>query len=118
MRGASALESLLETQTDPHLRVFVIWEPVLATDLTAPSTITLRRIHDPRVSQYWDRNRVLSRAMGEHDRPSVVWDYIAVYKPEQIWNDAPPQPEFKGRPVVRFIEGTRTALETIYSEKR
>jgi hypothetical protein len=28
---------------------------------------------------------------------------------------APPQPEFKGRPVVRFIEGTRKALETIYS---
>ena len=31
--------------------------------------------------------------MGEHDRPSVVWDYIAVHRPEQIWTDAPPQPE-------------------------
>ncbi len=118
MRGASALESLLETQTDSHLRVFVIWEPVLATDLTAPSTITLRRIHDARVKQYWDRSRVLSHAMGEHDRPSLVWDYIALYKPEQIWTDAPPQPEFTGRPVVRFIQGTRKALETIYSEQK
>ena len=118
MRGASALESLLETQADPHLRVFVIWEPALATDLSAPSTITLRRIHDPRVSQYWDQTRVLSHAMGEHDRPTVVWDYIAVYKPEQIWTDAPPQPEFKGRPVVRFIEGARKALQTIYSETK
>lgn len=118
MRGASALESLLETQADPHLRVFVVWEPVLATDLSAPSTITLRRIHDPRVKQYWDPNRVLSHAMGEHDRPSVVWDYIAVYKPEQIWTDAPPQPEFNGRPVVRFIEGTRKTLEIIYSETK
>ena len=118
MRGASALESLLETQTDPHLRVFVIWEPVLATDLGAPSTITLRRIHDLRVKQYWDSKRVLSHAMGEHDRPSVVWDYIAVYKPGQIWTEAPPQPEFTGRPVVRFIEGARKALQTIYSEAR
>lgn len=118
MRGASALESLLATQTDSHLRVFVIWEPVLPTDLSAPSTITLRRIHDPRVKQYWDRNRVLSHAMGEHDRPSVVWDYIAVYKPAQIWTDAPPQPEFTGRPVVRFIEGTRRALNVIYSEQK
>ena len=118
MRGASALESLLETQADPHLRVFVIWEPVLATDMSAPSTITLRRIHDPRVSQYWDQTRVLSHAMGEHDRSTVVWDYIAVYKPEQIWTDAPPQPEFKGRPVVRFIEGARKALQTIYSETK
>ncbi len=118
MRGASALESLLEAQRDPHLRVFVIWEPVLATDLSAPSTITLRRIHDPRVAQYWDRNRVLSHVMGERDRSSVVWDYIAVYKPEQIWTDVPPQPEFKGRPVVHFIEGTRKTLETIYAETK
>ena len=118
MRGASALQLLLETETDSHLRVFVIWEPVLATDLGAPSTITLRRIHDPRVKQYWDLNRVLSHAMGEHDRPSVVWDYIAVYKPEQIWADARPQPDFTGRPVVRFIEGTRTALKAIYSEQK
>ena len=113
MRGASALQSLLETQTDSHLRVFVIWEPVLATDLSAPSTITLRRIHDARVKQYWDRNRVLSHAMGEHDRPSIVWDYIAIYKPGQKWTDGPPQPEFKGCPVVRFIEGAQKALETI-----
>jgi len=56
--------------------------------------------------------------MGEHDRPSVVWDYIAVYKPEQIWADAPPQPEFQDRPVVRFIEGTRSALNTIYSSRK
>ena len=118
MRGASALESLLETQTDSHLHVFVIWEPVLATDLSAPSTITLRRIRDPRVKQYWDSNRVLSRAMGEHDRPSVVWDYIAVYKPEQLWTDAPPHSEFTGRPVVRFIEGVRKALQTIYSQAK
>lgn len=118
MRGSSALESLLETHADSHLRVFVVWEPVLATDLTAPSTVTLRRIHDPRVTQYWDRKRVLSHAMGEHDRRSVVWDYIAVYKPEQIWTGAPPQPEFGGDPVVRSIEGTRTALEAISSEAK
>jgi hypothetical protein len=103
----------LEREKDPHLRVFAIWEPVLATDLSAPSTITLRRIHDPRVNQYWDANRVLSHAMGEHDRKSVVWDYIAVYKPGQIWTDVPPEPEFKGRPVVRFIDGARKALEGI-----
>jgi hypothetical protein len=118
VRGASALEALLETQTDSRLRVFVIWEPVLATDLSAPSTFTLRRIHDARVKQYWDRNRALSKAMGEHDRPSIVWDYIAVHKPEQIWTDAPPQPEFKGRPVVRFIEDVRKALQTIYSKAK
>lgn len=41
--------------------------------------------------------------------------YIAVYKPEQLWADAPPGPEFKGRPIVRFIDGTRKVLLAIYS---
>lgn len=115
MRGASALESLLETETDFHLRVFVIWEPVLPSDLSAPSTITLRRIHDPRVKEYWDSNRVLSHAMGEHDRPSVVWDYIAVYKPQQLWMDAPRSPNSRSAPWCNFIERARKALETICS---
>ena len=118
MRGASALESLLESQPDSHLRVFVVWEPVLPTDFSAPSTIALRRIHDRRVVQYWDRDRVLSHAMGEHDRRSVVWDYIAVYKPEQTWSTAPPAPEFKGRPVVQYVEETRRTLAAIFSDEK
>jgi len=60
--------------------------------------------------------RAASRDGSVYGTSRVVWDYIAVYKPEQIWTDVPPQPEFKGRPVVRFMEGTRKALETIYSE--
>src|SRR5260370_12369747 len=103
VRGASSLEALLESQSDSHLRVFVIWEPVLATDLSAPSTVALRRIHDPRAKQYWARNRVLAHAMGEHDRPSVVSDYIAVYKPEQTLTYAPPPPGLPAHPAVRFI---------------
>ena len=113
MRGASALEALLESQSDSHLRVFVIWEPVLATDLSAPSTIALRRIHDPRVKQYWDRNRVLSHAMGEHDRPSVVWDYIAVYAPGKLWQDAPPKPIYSDNPVRDVISGAKESIKRL-----
>jgi len=104
---------LLEAHTDPNLRVFVIWEPVLATDVSAPSTMTLRRITDPRVRQYWDHDRVLSHRMGEYDSGSVVWDYVAVYRPGQRWEKTPPQPVFNGFPVVRAIQGTRSALENL-----
>jgi hypothetical protein len=48
--------------------------------------------------------------MGEHDRRSVVWDYIAVYGQGAIWNDHPPEPLYKGGPVVRVIEPARAAL--------
>jgi hypothetical protein len=84
--------------------VFVIWEPVLATDLTAPSTVTLRRIHDSRVKQYWDANRVLSHAM-ERDRPSVVWDYIAVYKPETNLDRRAASTRIHGPPSRAFHRG-------------
>ena len=35
--------------------MFVIWEPVLPTDWSSPSTATLRRISDSRAAQFWDK---------------------------------------------------------------
>lgn len=96
------------------MRVFVVWEPVLPTDLAAPSTTTLARVFDTRASQYWDRGRVLSHLMGEHDRPSVVWDYIAVYPPGALWTtEAPPNPTYSGRPVVNVTANTKAALDQL-----
>lgn len=94
----------------------MVWEPVLPTDLGAPSTATLRRASDPRVSQYWDKEHIVSRLLGEHDRASLVWDYVAVYRAGTIWETAPPQPAYSGRPVVRSIDGTREAIRRVLSE--
>ena len=91
MQGASATGQLLREINSGDVRVFVIWEPVLATDFTAPSTAALARIPYLRASQYWDRKRALSRLLGERDRSTVVWDYIAVYAPGPLWQDAPPR---------------------------
>jgi hypothetical protein len=79
--------------------------------LGAPSTATLRRIADLRVSQYWDEERLVSRLLGERDRSSVVWDYIAVYQPGKIWVEAPPEPAFSKNPVVRAIGGTANEIQ-------
>ena len=92
------------------MRAFVVWEPVLSTDWTHPSAATLKRIADPRVSQFWDKERVISHSMGEHDRKSIVWDYIAVYPPGPLWQDRPPEPLYQGRPVVKVAEPARAAL--------
>jgi hypothetical protein len=91
--------------------VFVIWEPVLPSDLFSPSTYTLNRISDPRVSQYWDKPRLVSHSMGETDHNSIVWDYVAIYEPEKLWDKAPPEPAYSGNPVVDVIEETRTAIQ-------
>ena len=104
---------MLDEQHDSNMRIFVIWEPVLPTDFGAPSTATLRRASDPRVSQYWDKDHIVSRSLGERDRSSVVWDYVAVYQSGKLWDQVPPDPAYSSVPVVRAVGGTRDAVERL-----
>jgi hypothetical protein len=113
LQGASALNKLLAEQKDAGIRVFVVWEPVLPTDLGAPSTATLKRLSDPRVSQYWDKQHVVSRLLGERDHASVVWDYVAVYQPGRLWDQAPPEPASSGVPVVHSLDKTRDEIQRL-----
>jgi len=104
---------LLREINSKDVRVFVVWEPVLATDLAAPSTASLARIPDVRAAQYWDRERVLSHLLGEHNRSTVVWDYIAVYEPGTVWQDAPPKPVYSDHPVLDVISGAKDAVRRL-----
>jgi hypothetical protein len=99
--------------TSKDVRVFVIWEPVLPTDFVAPSTAALGRIPDARAAQYWDRHRALSHLLGEHNRSSVVWDYIAVYAPGKLWQDAPPKPMYSDNPVRDVIGGAKESINRL-----
>jgi hypothetical protein len=101
---------LLRENNSQDLRVFVIWEPVLPTDFVAPSTAALARIPDVRAAQYWDGKRALSRLLGERDRSTVVWDYIAVYAPGTLWQDAPPKPIYSDNPVHDAIRGAKESI--------
>lgn len=101
---------MLQDFAGKPVRAFVVWEPVLPTDWSSPSTSALKRVSDPRASQYWDRHRLISHSMGERDRKSVVWDHIAVYPPGVTWKDHPPQALYEGGPVVYVTEPARAAL--------
>src|SRR5215469_4577381 len=91
-------------------RIFVVWEPVLFTDWSSPSTATLGRIQDAQAAQFWDKRRLISHSMGEHDRRSIVWDYIAVYPLGAVWEASPPEPLYSGGPVVRLIDEAQSAV--------
>ena len=91
-------------------RTFVVWEPVLFTDWSSPSTATLGRIPEAQAAQFWDKQRLISHSIGEHDRRSIVWDYIAVYPRGAVWETSPPEPLYSGGPVVRVIDEARSAL--------
>jgi hypothetical protein len=110
LQGASAFQKLLDEQRGGKIRVFVIWEPVLPTDLAAPSTMTLKRINDSRAAQYWDKEHLVSQSVGEDD---LVWDYVAVYPQGKIWEKGPPEPTYSHAPVVRAIDETREAIRKL-----
>src|SRR5262245_5739105 len=92
------------------VRTIVVWEPVLFTAWSSPSTATLSRISNPATAQFWDKDRLMSHLMGERDRGSIVWDHVGVYSPKAIWQDRPPEAVYAGGPVVRVIDETRGAL--------
>src|SRR5207302_8520773 len=118
LQGAAADARILREFAGRPVHAFVVWEPVLVTDWTHPSTATLGRISSPRASQFWDNDRLISHSMGEHDRKSIVWDYIAVYPPGPIWQDRPPEPLYHGRPVVKVAEPARAAIAKASEEIR
>jgi len=86
---------------------------VLPTDFAAPSTAALARIPDARGAQYWDRSRALSHLLGERNRSTVVWDYIAVYQPGTLWQDAPPKPVYSDGPVRDVIGEAKDAMQRL-----
>ncbi len=120
MRGVSALEEVLAASPEKSLRVFVVWEPVIVTDVAPPTNGVLSRIPDPRVAQFWDPSLALSRLMtqgaagAETSTPeSVVWDQVLIYAPGGRWEEAPPPADFSGGPVVDVIEGLRGRLGSV-----
>jgi hypothetical protein len=107
----------LQQEAGKDIRVFVVWEPVLATDWGPPSTATLRRVTDGRVQQYWDKGRLLSKALGETGRRSVVWDRVLLYGRGVTWSEAaPPKAVVSVGPVVdvveEFVGGLHEALDS------
>jgi hypothetical protein len=111
LQGASATERLLTAVNGKPVKAFIVWEPVLPTDWAPPSTETMGRISDQRVTQFWDKGRLISKSMGEHDRSSVVWDQIEVFDAGTVWTDRPPDPLFSGGPVVRAAPRANSAVK-------
>jgi hypothetical protein len=55
--------------------------------------------------------------MGERDRSSVVWDYVAVFQQGQLWDQTPPPPMFSRKPVIRGIDGAKEAVRQLLVAK-
>jgi hypothetical protein len=123
---------VLDGIPDAELRIFVVWQPVLRTDVAPPTSGVLGRITDPRAAQFWDRRCILSEriaaaavedpqnVLGQTSCSSgeVVWDWVAVYPPGVRWDDRYPQAAFAGAPVVGVMHDVRDELTDLAGSQR
>jgi hypothetical protein len=131
LRGASAVEQVLERHPDWKVRVFVVWEAVRKQDRKGPPNGTYGRIPDLRVVQYWDPGLKLSKRI-VHDmlaNPSlqpkdetitdktIAWDFAAIYPPGVRWEKEFPAPKYYGKPVVRVDRDVELELEALNPAK-
>lgn len=103
----------------------MVWEPVLVTDIAPPLSSVLGLISDPRVSQFWDPHRALSKDIvrAVNENPSsygfdealhddyIVWDAVAVFGGDARWSGSLPVPHYYGGPVFAVTDELHKALE-------
>jgi hypothetical protein len=117
---------VLKQNPNPRIRLFVVWEPILPTDYSSPSTGVLTRLSDPRVAQYWDRNHLFAEQLArrlksdpEHPRPrccdegGIDWDEVAVYRQDAHWDDQLPRAIFLDGPVVHALGFANVVAELL-----
>lgn len=106
--------------------MLVIWQPVLATDRSAPGTQVLARISDARAVQYWDEDLMfatqLKRKLEQdpaHPRPSccvadgLPWDMVGVYPSGVRWEESLPRAVLLDGAVVRVTDLSRVVKERL-----
>lgn len=101
--------------------MFVVWEPILPTDWSPPTTFAMGRIPDRRARQYWDPDHVLAKSLSEDARSpqpepdccvrsGVLWDLAAVYPKGLLWDDRMPAATVFNGPVLDMTSSIESAL--------
>jgi hypothetical protein len=112
---------VLEQQSTVPVRVFTVWQPMLATDLAPPITAVLGRVWDRRAQQYWDPERLIAKRMAADarapqpepdccEKSGVLWDLAAVYPRGATWTDRLPAAVLFNGPVVDVADAVATVL--------
>jgi len=121
LRGASAVDAVLRRYPNAPVTVFAVWQPMLPTDLSQPTTGTLGRLSDRRVRQFYDHDHRLAGTMKADARSpqpvqecctlnDILWDLVAIYVPGDKWTDKMPVAKFFNGPVVGVTEGLEKVL--------
>ena len=78
---------ILEKQLDAELRVIAVWMPLVRGD--ARDQWDPELLNDPRVSYFWDEERLSGNWFSEHisGQQPLSWDSYFLYGPGATWSD-------------------------------
>ncbi len=129
VRGASAFGEAIRDLDPEGIRIagLVVWEPVIKTDTSFPRPEVQALLTRPRTIQFWDPTLALSReivraaSLADADSSAfppisnlqagqVVWDVVALFEANQLWQEVFPRPAVTGFPVVDAIVRVRKRL--------
>ena len=115
------MQSVIAANERAGLSVYVVWLPILPTDFSAPNTSAMGRVPDTRVRQFWDRDRLIAKAIAAAgptqpvpdccDMNGILWDLTTVYSRGLRWEDRLPPAAFLNGPVVDLRTEIGQALE-------
>jgi hypothetical protein len=111
----------LKQYPDVKVTVFAVWQPMLPTDVAAPTSRTLARLSDPRVRQYWDPDHLLAKQLKSDARTpqpepecctrnGILWDLMGIYPKGEPWTERIPVASIFNGTVVDVAEGLKNTL--------
>ena len=115
------MQDVLGNKDGAAVRVLVVWEPILVTDIAPPISAVLGRLSDRRVRQFWDPDHLMSAQMKKDARPPQpveeccerrghLWDLAAVYPAGVTWTERLPTATVFNGPVADLAEPLTAAL--------
>ena len=97
-QGASVIQTqVLDSISEPSLRVHVAWVPILPDDSGAAAKESSELVTDGRASHFWDADKALPPLFAPllglpQDWPA--WDVYLAFPAGATWADGPPAPAF------------------------
>ena len=97
-------ENILNESPEAKIAVYAVWLPMLAGEERGDwdgGPLLEERVH-----HFWDGERVLGRALADHEtgdlgRPGgIVWDAYLLFGPDARWAEQPPEPVAAGSTII------------------
>lgn len=116
---------ILEEVSDPRLKVYMVWGPMLGEETAEDAVVATAFLHDQRSIHFWTPlHDVAKLFQGPAGLPAdeLAWDTFQLFSPTAEWGKTPPQPVYvmhveKSLPKELRLNGNtlRGQIETLLS---